>query len=61
MKVSVNDGCIGCGLCENICPEIFVMDDGISTVIENVDYAKYVNEARAAADGCPVSVIEVEE
>ncbi len=25
MKYTVNDGCIGCGLCEGTCPEVFSM------------------------------------
>ena len=26
MKYVVNDGCIGCGLCEGTCPEVFSTD-----------------------------------
>lgn len=29
MKVKINEGCIGCGLCEGACSEIFsINDDG---------------------------------
>lgn len=61
MKANVIDGCIGCGLCVGTCPEVFRMnDDGVSEVFaqptpENED------AAREAADGCPVSVIVIEE
>lgn len=27
MKYVVNDGCIGCELCEGTCPEVFSMTD----------------------------------
>ncbi|MBQ1820772.1 MAG: ferredoxin [Clostridia bacterium] len=31
----VNEGCIGCGLCEGTCPEVFHMtDDGIAAATE---------------------------
>ena len=34
MKYFVNDGCIGCGLCEGTCPEVFHMTDaGVAAAI----------------------------
>ena len=33
MKYSVNDRCIGCALCCDACPEVFVMTgEGVATV-----------------------------
>jgi ferredoxin len=63
MKPTVDrDLCIGCGSCEETCPEVFrVEDDGISRVIaEDVPPALY-GPVRDAADGCPVSAISIEE
>lgn len=35
MKYVVNDGCIGCGLCEGTCPEVFSMTDaGVAVAID---------------------------
>ena len=35
MKYVVNDGCIGCGLCEGTCPEVFSMSDaGVAVAID---------------------------
>lgn len=61
MKAKVIEGCISCGLCTSVCPEVFRMsDEGVSEVYaqptpENED------DTREAAEGCPVSVIVIEE
>lgn len=60
MKAIVNEElCIGCGMCESICPEVFEMnDDGIAVVIGEVteDLADSANEAKEA---CPTEAIEI--
>lgn len=61
MKAFIDrDGCIGCGVCADACPEVFQMaDDGLAEVyVEDVPKADETN-ALAAKDGCPVSVISV--
>lgn len=62
MNVKINrDGCIGCGLCESICPEVFRMaGDGLAEVYADVT-PELESSVREAADSCPVSVIEVED
>lgn len=56
------DGCISCGLCPDICPEVFRMaEDGVAEVY-NEDVPKEVEDkAIEAQESCPVSVITVEE
>lgn len=58
MKASIDrDGCIGCGLCTETCPEVFRMaDDGLAETYGEIN-ADNKEEAIAAADNCPVSVI----
>ncbi len=62
MKAVVDkDGCISCGLCCELCSEVFRMgDDELAEA-----YADVTNEtlssAKEAEDSCPVSVITVEE
>ena len=35
MKATVNEDCIGCGLCESTAPEVFAIgDDGLAHAIE---------------------------
>lgn len=48
--------CIGCGLCEAICPEVFELKDGKSYVKDPKSKAKCAKEA---ADACPVDSITV--
>jgi ferredoxin len=62
-RVSIEEGCISCQLCQDMVPEVFRVDDGQDCVIR--DGAREWFEARAeaireAAEDCPVEVIKVE-
>lgn len=60
MKATVNENCIGCGLCAGTCPEVFTMGgDGLAHGDEVP--AGALNSAQEARDSCPVSAISVEE
>lgn len=58
-KVWIEEGCISCGLCEQICPEVFVVDD-LAAVIEGVDFNEFEEGIKEAAESCPVEVIKYE-
>jgi ferredoxin len=61
MKASVDkDTCIGCGICFDICPSVFEMDD--DKAITKVDVVPEGDEdaAREAAESCPVEAIEID-
>lgn len=61
MTAKVNDGCISCGACVAACPEVFRFDeDGLAEAYAEVK-PEYESSAIEARDGCPVSVIDVEE
>ena len=57
MEVDIDrDGCIGCGVCEQVCPEVFrIAEDGLSEVI--ADPKGFEDLVKEAADSCPVEVI----
>lgn len=59
MKYIVNEGCIGCGLCEATCPEVFSMSDaGTAVAIEGEVPEEALDTAAEAKEGCPVGAIE---
>jgi len=56
-KVWINPGCITCGRCEFIAPEIFEVLD-VAYVKKDVDFQAYENAIKEAAKTCPVQVIK---
>jgi len=60
MKVQLDQElCIGCGVCSQVCPEVFDLD-------EEIGKAKVIKPSGAdcaveAAESCPVSCITVEK
>ncbi len=53
--------CIGCGLCPNICPEVFEfgMED-VATVLVDTVPAEAEDTAKEAEESCPSNAIRVE-
>ncbi|MDD4109603.1 MAG: ferredoxin [Prolixibacteraceae bacterium] len=59
-KVWIEEGCIACGLCGEICPEVFRVEDE-ATVNEGVDYGAFEGKIKEAAENCPVEVIKYDQ
>jgi len=57
-KVSVDvSTCVGCGLCEQACPDVFeIQGDGIAHVKTQVSASCNLSEV---AEQCPVNAIKV--
>lgn len=58
-KVTINDDCTACGLCEETCPDVFKVNDA-AEVIEGADFAANEDAIKEAAENCPVEAIKVE-
>ena len=62
MKAFIDrDGCISCGLCMDMCPDVFEFaDDGLAEVKQQPNRSN-IHKAHEAAESCPVQVISVED
>jgi len=62
MKANVNKvTCIGCGLCETICPAVFVMNEAVAEVIAEPVPQRAEPACREALESCPVAAITITE
>jgi len=61
LKIHINDDCTACGICEDICPDVFELGDEKATVKMNPVPEKYHDVCREAAEDCPAEAIEITE
>ena len=60
MKVVVSkETCIGCGLCESSCPDVFEMQDNVAVPKTNEVLEKQQECAEKMVKECPVNAIEI--
>lgn len=61
MEVRIDrDNCIGCGLCEELCPEVFALDDEYIATVKKQP-TQLTDNLQEAADSCPTGAIEITE
>ncbi len=61
MKASVNEDCIACELCVEMCPDVFEMGDETAQVKTDPVPPDHEDKVREAAEACPTDAIEVSE
>ena len=59
-KVWIEEGCTSCGMCEDLCPNVFEMQDE-AVVKDGVDFESNEEGIKDAAESCPVEIIKYEE
>jgi ferredoxin len=62
-KVWIEEGCISCQLCQDIAPDVFLVEGDALCVVRPdaaVHFAKLGEDIAQAARDCPVEVIKVE-
>ncbi len=59
MRVEIVSGCIACGVCESISPEVFTVME--VSEVDNTQVSGHEDDCREAAEACPVSVIKIYE
>lgn len=58
-KVWIEDTCIACGSCVEICPEVFELEAKIATIKKDADLSRDKSIVEAA-EACPVEAIGYE-
>jgi ferredoxin len=59
-KLSITPGCVSCGSCEAVCPEVFKLNR-TAVILADADIEKNKELIRESADLCPVQVIVFDE
>ena len=60
MRVRVEDNCTLCGMCVDICPEVFALGDMVAKVISSDISPESEELVQEAAEECPVEAIVID-
>lgn len=61
-KVWIEEGCIADGICADLCPEVFDLDEnGEAFVKDGANFDANKDGLEEAADQCPVEIIKYKE
>lgn len=61
MEANVNEECIFCGLCVDMCPDVFQLGDETAYVTVKEIPEEMQGCCREAAEECPTEAIEVSD
>lgn len=54
------DACIGCGICEDTCSEVFELND-VAKIKKEADFNEFEEKIKEVAEDCPSEAIHFEE
>jgi ferredoxin len=57
LSVYIEDGCTSCGLCVDICPEVFEMGDE-AEVKDGAKFNDFEEQIKESVESCPAEVIK---
>ncbi len=61
MKITIDtDICVGCGFCNEICPQVFFIQGEGAIAVTNLMSSENLESAKEAAEKCPVDAIRIE-
>jgi ferredoxin len=61
MQAQVKDElCIGCGVCTDVCPEVFIIEGNTAKVKLNPVPAHSEERCKKVKEDCPVEAIDIE-
>ena len=60
-KVTIEEGCTVCGVCADLCADVFVMGEESTQVIDGANLEANTDCIKDAAANCPVEIIKFEE
>jgi ferredoxin len=55
------DTCTGCGLCVDICPEVFDLSGDVAVIKVETVPPEAAETCREATESCPVEAISIED
>jgi ferredoxin len=59
-KIIIKPGCIACGSCAFICPEVFNVINKVE-IFPHANLEKYEEQIKKAVTSCPVGVLKIED
>ncbi len=62
MKIKIEQSCISCGLCAEVCPEQFAVQPGLAAIVIGQPQSESAGKLVVlAAAACPVAAIEIQD
>ncbi len=61
LEACVNEDCILCGICADMCPQLFSLGDEFAEVVVSEIPSEHQQCCREASDNCPTEAIVISD